>query len=59
MKTKTKNGKVIEKKFKLGKDFIDPLDPEGSFEEIEVEEYSYYYGIHLGVPQKKEEDETL
>jgi len=49
-KNKDKNGKVLEKKFKIDKSFKDPLDPTSIFEELEIEEFSYYYNIHLGIP---------
>ena len=44
------NGKIVEKKFIIDKDWKDPLDPKSSFEEMEVEEFPYYYKIHLGIP---------
>jgi hypothetical protein len=52
---KNKNGKIVEKKFVLGKSFKDPLDPLNVFEELEVEEFKYYYNVFLGVPVNKEE----
>ena len=49
-KTDIKNGEIVERKFIIDPDFKDPLDPDNSFEEMEVEEFKYYYNIHLGIP---------
>lgn len=44
-------------KFKVPKSYKDPLKTitsEDSFNELEVEEFNHYYGIHLGLPVKEE-----
>lgn len=53
-KNKDKNGKIVAKKFKIDKSFKDPLDPTNMFEELEIEEFPYYYKIHLGIPMHEE-----
>ena len=54
---KIKNGEIVVKHYVIDPDFKDPLDPNNSFEEMEVEEFKYYYAIHLGVPQKHKSNE--
>ena len=58
IKTKEESVKaeVITLKFKVPESFKDPLDPNNSFEELEVEEFSHYYNIHLGVPVHNSEE---
>lgn len=51
------NGKIVIKHYVIDPDFKDPLDVNNLFEEIEVEEFKYYYDIHLGIPQNDKEDE--
>jgi len=60
MKNKNKIEKKVETTieevhFKVDPKFRDPLLGESIFEEIDVEEYSSYYGIHLGVPLHHEQ----
>ena len=56
-KKEIKNGKIVLKHYVIDPDFKDPLDPNNSFEEMEVEEFKYYYKIHLGIPQTHNKDE--
>jgi len=48
------NGKIVEKHFELKPEFKDPLEV-NDFDEIEVEEFPYYYNVFLGVPINNEE----
>lgn len=56
VKTKTKiESEIIKQKFTISLDFRDPLIPlkaelPNISEEIEIEEISSYYNIHLGIP---------
>jgi hypothetical protein len=49
-------GKIVTLKFKVPNDFKDPLLAVNTFEEMEVEEFSHYYNIHLGVPMNSNND---
>ena len=52
-------GNIVEKHFIIDDSFKDPLDPISAFEEIEVEEFKHYYGIHLGVPIGNDDDDDI
>jgi len=59
MKTKDKietKAEVVTFKFKVPKSFKDPLKvtSEDSFDEMQCEEFSHYYNIHIGLPIKEE-----
>jgi len=56
-KTKIVKAEIVTFKFKVPKNFKDPLKvtSEDSFDEMETEEFKHYYGIHLGVPVNTEE----
>jgi hypothetical protein len=56
-KPKEDNGVLEKRKFVVDPDFDDPLlkVDMSKFEEIEVEEISSYYNVHLGIPIEKEE----
>jgi hypothetical protein len=59
MKSKETNTKAEVKTFKfvVPKSFKDPLKTitsEDSFDEVGIEEWSHYYGIHIGLPVNEE-----
>lgn len=47
---------LLTLKFKVDPEYKDPLLSINAFEEMEVEEFPYYYRIHLGVPIHKEDE---
>ena len=46
---------IIDNKFVIDPEWKDPLINESDYDEMEVEEFSYYYNIHLGVPANNKE----